>query len=170
MGLAVAAGTMREHSGSISVASALGKGTTFTLRFPLSTASTSQPTEQILEEVPSTTSKGRTVLVVDDEEMVRTVICRLLGVRGHSATGVSSGQEALDMLVEHTFDLVLTDQGMPGMTGRELAHQIRKTDSDLPVLLLTGDTDISVNPSEIGLVLTKPFRIDDVERAIASLT
>ncbi len=74
------------------------------------------------------------------------------------------------MLVEQTFDLVLTDQGMPGMTGRELAHQIRKTNTELPVLLLTGDTDITVDTSEIGLVLTKPFRIDDVERAIASLT
>lgn len=170
MGLAVAAGTMREHLGSISGASTPGAGTTFTLRFPLSTSDTVQTIEQIKEEAPATTSKGRTVLVVDDEDMVRNVICRLLGVRGHAATGVSSGQEALDMLAENTYDLVLTDQGMPGMTGRELAHQIRKTNADLPVLLLTGDTDIKGNPTEIGLVLTKPFRIDDVERAIASLT
>ncbi len=65
-----------------------------------------QPIAPLDQEVLQATTKGRTVLVVDDEDMVRNVICRLLGVRGHSATGVSSGQEALDMLVEQTFDLV----------------------------------------------------------------
>ena len=170
MGLAVAAGTLREHGASISVTSAQGTGTTFTLRFPIPRET--QPT------VPSSTgSTGsstplapRTVLVVDDEDMVRQVICRLLQVRGHNATGVSSAHEALDCLDDEAWDLVLTDQGMPGMTGRELAHQIRKRKPDLPILLLTGDTDIDVNPAEIDRVLSKPFRIQDVEAVIQLLT
>lgn len=89
MGLAVAAGTMREHFGSISVASVDGEGTTFTLRFPVSTNDPIQPIAPLDQEVLQATTKGRTMLVVDDEDMVRNVICRLLGVRGHSATGVS---------------------------------------------------------------------------------
>jgi two-component system cell cycle sensor histidine kinase/response regulator CckA len=170
MGLAVAAGTMREHGGSISVRSVLGKGTTFTLRFPIPRET--EPTQATAPDDPgrSSTVSPRTILVVDDEEMVRNVICRLLQVRGHRATGVASAHEALDRLDEQAWDLVLTDQGMPGMTGRELAHQVRKRKPDLPILLLTGDTDIDVNPREINRVLTKPFRIQDVEAVIQSLT
>ena len=102
--------------------------------------------------------------------MVRNVVCRLLRIRGHAAFGVSSGQEALEALDKDPYDLVLTDQGMPGMTGRELARQIRKVLPDMPIMLLTGDTELAVNPAEIDRVLTKPFRIDDVESAIGSLT
>ena len=170
MGLSVSAGTMREHGGSIGVHSTEGEGTRFTLRFPIHRETS--PTEAIQPAVStgSTHLAPRTVLVVDDEEMVRTVICRLLGVRGHEAVAVSSAHEALDILDSREWDLLLTDQGMPGMTGRELAHQVRKRNERLPILLLTGDTDIDVNPAEINRVLTKPFRIADVETVIADLT
>lgn len=170
MGLAVAAGTMREHGGSIAVQSTQGEGTVFTLRFPIERET--QPTEaaQVGESEAPESLGPRTILVVDDEDMVRNVITRLLAVRGHEAVAVSSAHEALDRLDERDWDLVLTDQGMPGMTGRELAHQIRKQKPDLPILLLTGDTDIDVNPSEIDRVLTKPFKIDDVQAVISELT
>lgn len=170
MGLAVAAGTMREHGGSISAQSTQGEGTSFLLRFPIERDT--RPTEAA--DIPTGDSapslSPRTILVVDDEDMVRNVISRLLGVRGHHAVAVSSAHEALDRLDEEEWDLVLTDQGMPGMTGRELAHQIRKVKPDLPILLLTGDTDIDVNPAEINRVLTKPFKINDVQAVIAELT
>lgn len=170
MGLAVAAGTMREHGGSIAVQSEEGHGTTFTLRFPVQRAT--RPTQASRPE-STAGSEGlspRLVLVVDDEDMVRNVISRLLNVRGHEAVAVASAHDALDILDSREWDLVLTDQGMPGMTGRELAHQIRKRNADLPILLLTGDTDIDVNPAEISRVLTKPFKIADVEAVIAELT
>lgn len=170
MGLSVAAGTMREHGGSIAVQSTEGKGTRFTLRFPVHRETS--PTEAVQPDLGtgSVNLEPRTVLVVDDEEMVRNVISRLLGVRGHVAVAVSSAHEALDILDSRKWDLLLTDQGMPGMTGRELAHQVRKRNADIPILLLTGDTDIDVNPAEINRVLTKPFRIADVEAVISDLT
>ncbi|MDE2997004.1 MAG: ATP-binding protein [Bacteroidota bacterium] len=169
MGLAVAAGTLREHGGIIAVESEEGAVTTFSLHFPIprSTKPTTAASTDVQEEPDLT---PRTILVVDDEEMVRNVICRLLSARGHAPHGVSSAHDALDVLESQDWDLLLTDQGMPGMTGRELAHQIRKLKPELPILLLTGDTDIDVNPDEINQVLTKPFRINDVESVIASLT
>lgn len=170
MGLAVAAGTMREHGGSISVQSVQGGGTTFTLRFPIERDT--QPTEaaHVVSDDNAVLLAPRTILVVDDEDMVRNVITRLLAIRGHETVAVASAHEALERLDEKDWDLVLTDQGMPGMTGRELAHQIRKQKPDLPIMLLTGDTDINVNPAEINRVLTKPFKIDDVQTVIAELT
>lgn len=170
MGLAVAAGTMREHGGSIAVQSTLGIGTTFTLRFPVERETVPTEISQVDSSAAAQESVPRTILVVDDEDMVRNVITRLLAIRGHEAVAVSSAHEALDHLDDRAWDLILTDQGMPGMTGRELAHQIRKRKPDLPILLLTGDTDIDVNPAEINRVLTKPFKIDDVETVISELT
>ena len=170
MGLAVAAGTVREHGGSIAVQSKEGSGTQFTLRFPIQRATRSTATIQPQASARADSLSPRTILVVDDEEMVRNVISRLLDLRGHTTVAVGSAHEALDLLGSRSWDLVLTDQGMPGMTGRELAHQIRKRHAELPILLLTGDTDIDVNPAEISAVLTKPFKIADVEAVIAELT
>jgi CheY-like chemotaxis protein len=170
MGLAVAAGTVREHGGSIAVQSKEGSGTQFTLRFPIQRATRSTAAIQPQASTRADSLSPRTILVVDDEEMVRNVISRLLDLRGHTPVAVGSAHEALDLLGSRSWDLVLTDQGMPGMTGRELAHQIRKRHAELPILLLTGDTDIDVNPAEISAVLTKPFKIADVEAVIAELT
>lgn len=170
MGLAVAAGTMREHGGSIAVLSTEGEGTVFTLRFP--SERETQPTQAV--RVPSDKQidqiEAQTILVVDDEDMVRNVISRLLTLRGHNAVSAASAHEALDRLNDEEWDLILTDQGMPGMTGREFAHQVRKRMPEVPILLLTGDTDIDVNPAKINRVLTKPFKIDDVQAVIAELT
>jgi len=167
MGLSVVAGTMREHQGSVSVESSLGVGTTFTLCFPLSSAAAEESDES--PEAPIQKSSLR-LLVVDDEEMVRNVVSRLLTLRGHTVQAVSSGNEAIGSFEKGNYDLILTDQGMPEMTGRELAHHIRKLDKSIPILLLTGDTDIEVDSTEIDHVLTKPFKIDAIERVISSLT
>ncbi len=167
MGLSVVAGTMREHRGSVSVESTLGTGTTFTLRFPLS----SLKDEADERGIPSGLKiESWRLLVVDDEEMVRNVVSRLLAVRGHDVVAVESGSEAVRVFESGDFDLIVTDQGMPEMTGRELAHNIRKLDPSIPILLLTGDTDIVVDSNEINHVLTKPFKIDEIESVIASLT
>ncbi len=170
MGLAVAAGTMREHGGSISVSSTQGEGTTFTLRFPIPRATQPTVATKIDASRSDSAVSPKSILVVDDEDMVRNVICRLLQLRGHNPVAASSAHDALDLLPSQDWDVVLTDQGMPGMTGRELAHQIRKIQPDLPIMLLTGDTDIDVNPAEIDRVLTKPFKIDDVQAVIGELT
>lgn len=170
MGLSVAAGTMREHGGSIAVHSEQGTGTRFTLRFPVKRETFPTSAAQTETSEHSGRLSPRTILVVDDEDMVRTVITRLLTIRGHDVIAVESAHAALDILDSRNWDLVLTDQGMPGMTGRELAHQIHKRCPALPILLLTGDTDIDVNPSEISRVLTKPFKLANVEAVIAELT
>ncbi len=169
MGLAVVAGTMREHLGDISLDSELGKGTTFTLQFPLNVSESEAPVDHAAV-TGGGNGASRRVLVVDDEEMVRTVLSRLLKLRGHAVTAAASGREAIDLFQSGDFDIILTDQGMPEMSGRELAYQIRKHDVGVPILLLTGDTDINFNPVHINQVLTKPFKIDTIDSVIAALT
>ena len=137
MGLAVVAGTMREHQGDISLDSELGKGTTFTLQFPLNVSASEASVDHAAVTVTGNgNGVSRRVLVVDDEEMVRTVLSRLLKLRGHTVTAAASGKEAIDLFRSGDFDIILTDQGMPEMSGRELAYQIRKYDVGVPILLL----------------------------------
>ena len=168
MGLAVAAGVMREHGGSIQVKSTLGQGSTFTLSFP--TLTTTQQQVSVPEERNKTVADTCSIVVVDDEEMVRNVLTRLLSVKGHSVRAAGSGKEALELLDQSVADIIITDQGMPEMNGRELARQCRKRYPNLPIILLTGDTDLNVDSALIDMVLTKPFKIDLIQEAISTLT
>lgn len=167
VGLSVASGIVQEHRGSISVESEPGVGTVFTLAFPVAAA----------EHLPSHTgastvaenSSGIRVLVVDDESMVRTVLRRLLTLRGHKVTEADSGAAGLRCLQTDTFDAIITDQGMPGMKGREFAARVREKRPDLPIILLTGDTYHGQADSIISAVLAKPFKIDEVEATMVDL-
>ncbi|NNF03840.1 MAG: response regulator, partial [Rhodothermales bacterium] len=164
MGLAVAAGVMREHGGFITVESEPGKGSTFTLAFPIM----HEENDGVAVTDSLMTGAGAAcVLVVDDEPMVRNVVERLLSLRGHTVISAGSGREALDLMKEREFDIVFTDQGMPEMSGRELAHHIARSYPDTPIVLLTGDTDLAVDPAEIREVLRKPFRAEDLAAAIS---
>ncbi len=167
MGLAVAAGILREHGGSISVTSELGTGSVFTLSFPRVLTEVAPVFNSVTHPISRSSKR---ILVVDDEEMVRSIISKLLAVRGHEVTSASSGPEALRFVKPGIFDFVITDQGMPEMSGREFAHQVRKIDPNIPIILLTGDTDLRVDSGTINRVMTKPFKINELEAAMSELS
>ncbi len=165
MGLSVSHGIMQEHEGTIECASSLGKGTTFTLSLPCADGAAS---ETYGESNESHSASAR-LLVVDDEHMVLSVLRKLLALKGHYVRAVGSGREALEALGEETFDLIVTDHGMPEMNGRQLAGHIRKVAPDAPMILLTGDTEIDEATEAVDAVLGKPFQIDEIERQIQRL-
>ncbi|MEE8408812.1 MAG: response regulator, partial [Myxococcota bacterium] len=171
LGLAAVLGIVRGHDGGIRVESKPGQGTTFSLLFPArdgdaqlaSTAST--PVE--LE-----VSEGGTVLIVDDEEVVRSVSELMLRQRGFSVLTAESGREGLDLLVEHEESIVavLLDVTMPGLDGRETLREIRSRDTEVPVVLMTGYAHEDVILDFVGLdytsLLHKPFTADGLADAI----
>jgi CheY-like chemotaxis protein len=165
MGLAVSYGIVQEHDGTIDVVSSLGQGTEFILAFP--------PAEEVVqaeeEEVAAPPSRAARILLVDDERMVRSVLSKLLVLRGHEVATAASGPEALALLEETPFDLVIADQAMPEMSGRELAQILRRRWPPLPFVLLTGDTEIGETGEDINVILRKPFQIDEVEATIQRL-
>ncbi|NND72883.1 MAG: response regulator [Rhodothermales bacterium] len=165
MGLAVCYGTVQEHDGEIDVETRLGFGTTFILRFP------HLETTPVIETDSSEPDEGKSsrILIVDDEPMVRSVLTKLLSLKGHTVTEAASGAEALAICHNESFDLVFTDQGMPEMNGRILARKLRKMSPDLPIVLLTGDTEAGSPDSDVNLVLSKPFKLESLEMAIAEL-
>jgi CheY-like chemotaxis protein len=109
------------------------------------------------------------VLVVDDEEMVRTVITKLLTLHGHTVHQVSSGPEALDFVASEAPDIVFTDYGMPEMSGAELAKQLREQVPALPIVLISGDTETRDAAPFVDAVIDKPFKLDDLASAIQDL-
>ena len=158
MGLAASYGIVQEHEGKIDVASEPGSGTRFTLAFP--------PVEEPSAEPAERASGGVSVLVVDDEEMVRSTVTRLLTLNGHEVDQASSGAEALSMFTENDYDIVFTDFGMPEMTGAELSRKIKKRRPSLPIILLTGYTETETAHDQVDGILSKPFKRDDLETAI----
>jgi CheY-like chemotaxis protein len=110
------------------------------------------------------------VLLVEDDPLVMTGTAAMLEDLGHTVVEASSAEAALRVLRGNTsIDLVVTDHAMPGMTGLELAERIRAEWPSMPILLASGHAEL---PGRAGLALprlTKPFRRDELEHAIASL-
>ena len=165
MGLAVSYGIIQEHEGSISVESTPNEGTTFYILLPPAVA---ELHEDLLdaEPVPQRTAR---ILVVDDEQMVRSVLSKLLSLKGHTVSVAASGAEALVLMESDDFDVVFTDHGMPEMSGRQLAKALRRRFPSLPIVLLTGDTEAGKPDEDVNVVLSKPFMIDDLNRTIQEL-
>ena len=95
------------------------------------------------------------ILCVDDEENQLAVRKLVLEQAGYSVLAASSGQQALDLLASHPIDLVLSDHLMPGLTGTELARQIKAQDPDLPVILISAVNEIPADAGYADLFMSK---------------
>jgi DNA-binding NtrC family response regulator len=110
------------------------------------------------------------VLVVDDDAEMRSLVCDVLKDRGHQCTGVGSGEEALRALAEQQYVLVLTDLRMKGMQGTELLTEIRRSNPDIGVILMTafGTVETAVEAMKRGAsdYLTKPVKTEELVRVV----
>lgn len=178
LGLATVEGIVAQSGGYIQVDSAAGRGTTIRLLFPL----TSEPTLKPGTAGPtrkSNASRGR-ILVVEDEDPVRTVVMRTLQSDGYEVLGARDGHEALRELEEigGAVNLVLSDIVMPGMGGRQLATELHRRYRKIPVVWMSGHTrETELQKGEIGKdepYLHKPVTpealLEMVSGVIAGLT
>ncbi|HZU07980.1 MAG TPA: GAF domain-containing protein [Chloroflexota bacterium] len=167
LGLSMVYGTVRRHRGEIVVQSAPGRGSTFTLWFPLATAEASSA-----PVAPEAAAPLR-ILVVDDEPLLATMLARMLALDGHTVATCTSGLQALDRCRAEPFDLVLTDVSMPDVNGWEVARLLRTHQPDTAVAFLTGwgqhlDT-AALAAVGVQRVLAKPFRREDLQRLVAEV-
>ncbi len=174
MGLTVSYGIVQEHDGQMEVRSDLGEGTCFSLRFPpadAAEAAAEATARRAIEaaakaETARSSRRAAAILVVDDEPAVCSVTADLLRRRGHTVEEADGGATALRKVAQGTFDLVITDLGMPKMSGRELAFHLRQQLPDLPIILLTGHTDAEDQSEHVDAVVKKPFRIAALDATV----
>jgi PAS domain S-box-containing protein len=164
LGMSVAYGIVTRHKGTIEVSSAIGMGTKFILEFPCCDADALQHEDEE-PAIPLASRRGR-ILVIDDEAPIAQLLEDALGGDGHSVEIANSGEEGLKMAALSEYDLVMTDLGMPDMSGWEVAARIREATPELPVILVTGwGTALSaeeVTGSGVAAVVHKPFEIQDL--------
>lgn len=172
LGLSMIYGFARQSNGHVSIDSRVGLGTTVNLYLPRfeGTASEAVTGSQRDEH----RSAGETVLVVEDEPVVRSVVVEMLQDEGYRVLEAVDGPSGLAALRgEPVIDLLVTDVGLPGMNGRQLADQARETRPDLKILFITGYAE-SVAMAEGFLLpgmemITKPFDLDVLSRRIRTM-
>ena len=165
LGLSMVYGIVKQSGGNIWVYSEPGRGTTFKIYLPL-------VHDEILESVSTaeamslSTPATETILLVEDEEMVRNLTLKVLEERGYQVLAAQNGEEALEISNSHVgpIDILITDVVMPRMNGRQIAESINCLRPGIPVLFMSGYTDEAV--VHHGMIdpgtnfIEKPFTID----------
>jgi signal transduction histidine kinase len=179
LGLSVMYGIIARHSGDVEVESRPGEGTAFTIRLPaaIPVAVPAAPSPEIrtapVAPAPAPTERpapAARVLVIDDEMGVREVLAETLRHEGYRVTSCANGHQGVASFDAEPFDLVVTDLGMPGVSGWEVAEHVKRRNPRIPVVLVTGwgdrFTPEEVRERGVDFLVAKPFSLDHV-RAIA---
>ncbi|MFH1567274.1 MAG: PAS domain S-box protein [Gemmatimonadota bacterium] len=174
LGLAAVLGIVRAHRGAISVESDPGRGTTFRILLPAMAAADRKATRARPAAAEEWRGRG-TVLLVDDEESVRSVVGRMLERLGFATVTAADGAEAVAEFRQRgpEFNLVLLDLTMPGMDGAEAFGELRRLDPEVRVVLTSGysEEDVAGRFAGQGLagVLQKPYSVDGLKEVLARL-
>jgi PAS domain S-box-containing protein len=186
LGLSVSYGIIQRHHGEILVESQVGVGTTFTilldpapgapLTYPPEELSTPRHALPAVAPAPPPPHAGTVarVLVIDDEESIRDILADMLRSADHEVIMAQDGAEGLRLLdqimASGSVDIVLTDLGMPGMTGWEVAATVSARYPQLPLGLITGwgsnIDEEQMRAHGVDLVVPKPFKLSEITRVV----
>jgi nitrogen-specific signal transduction histidine kinase/CheY-like chemotaxis protein len=171
LGLATVYGIVKQHNGHVRVYSEINAGTTFKIYLPL--AEPKNAPQVVKDELPK--PEFTTVLVVEDDPVVRPIIGKILQKHGYKVIEAQSGEEALEISRAKTshFDLVVTDVTLPGISGVEFASQVKEYHPDVPFIFCSGYTELGANerhllPAEAEFI-EKPFTPSQLIEKISKL-
>ncbi|MFT3816135.1 MAG: ATP-binding protein [Rubrivivax sp.] len=174
LGLAVVHGAMADAGGAIDVRSAPGRGSSFALYVPLAQEAPANARPQADAAAdPLPMGRGQCVLVVDDEPALVELAEEMLASLGYEAFGAASGAQALERVrgEPDRFELVLTDEVMPGMAGTALAAELRRLRPDLPIVLASGyggpQLERRAAAAGVTVLVRKPLARAELARAVA---
>ena len=167
LGLSMVYAIVRRHGGDIRVDSEPGRGAMFTLTFPVA----SEPVGTEPDSALPRARRPARVLLVDDDPKVLGTLTEILRSVGHTVTAAASGGAALNAYGPGRFDVLLTNLGMAGMNGWELAERLRRVDADIAILLITGwglrdEEHGRLKTLKIRKCLFKPVRPGELDSAI----
>ena len=172
LGLSTVYGIVKQSGGFIFADSEVGKGTRFSIYFPVHHGPAPSAAQAKPEE-PSKWSGGGRILLVEDEESVRAVAERSLARQGYEVTAAADGEEGLELVkLGRRYDLVVSDVVMPVMDGPAMAREIRAIVPDLPVLFMSGYAEEQLR-KEIDIAnmhfLPKPFSVQQISDKVAEV-
>jgi signal transduction histidine kinase/CheY-like chemotaxis protein len=167
LGLAQVHRIVERHGGEITVASAEGQGTTFTIRLPLGSRPASIPEGAIETPRP----QGLRVLLAEDEPSLRRILVSYLEIDQHRVVHAADGRQALAAFEPGNFDLLITDRAMPELNGDQLALEVQRREPTLPIIMLTGLGDLmhelDERPPGVQIVIAKPVTLSTFRDAIS---
>ncbi len=175
LGLSVAYGIITRHGGKISAQSRKGKGSVFTVELPV--VQPVETAEQTEAQEPEPVRAVR-VLVIDDAVLIRRLLDGMLRGMGHQVETAGSGQDGIGLFEKaiaagREFDLVLTDLGMPGMSGWDVAEIVKSASPETPVALITGWGDQldpeKMKQSKVDAVIAKPFSLEQIRNLVGRI-
>lgn len=167
LGLSMAYGTVHRHGGTIDIQSEEGKGSTFTLWFPIPSEKLTKTTDQLkVQENPLSYS----VLVVEDDEQIREIVVEYLTGDGHKVQWAANGEEGLQKFQTDKFDIVITDRAMPKLNGDQMAISIKRLSPNKPIIMLTGFGDMMQcsheKPPCIDWIVNKPVTLNQMREVL----
>ncbi len=162
LGLAAVLGIVRSHGGGLRLTTVVGHGSTFQVMWPAATTP-----ENGMK--PLAKPAAKTVLIIDDEELVREVVARMVEDLGYLVVTAADGIIGLAIVDAQPIDAVLVDLTMPRMSGAEVVAALRAKRPSLPIVLCTGYDRDRRGPVAADAYLPKPFRIEALEDTLAKL-
>jgi PAS domain S-box-containing protein len=167
LGLSMSYGIIRRFNGEIKVESKVGSGTAFSIVLPVAI----EGKEAVAPYAMIKPVKSARILVIDDEDTVREVLEKMLSQVNHRVTVARNGDEGLRQFQAKEFDIVLTDLGMPGMSGWEVCQEIKKMNPYTPVGMITGwGMEVSQSKMEecgLDFIIAKPFDFNQIIRVVS---
>jgi len=168
LGMSVSYGIIKRHGGEILIESQPGMGTTFIIHLPIGYGE-EKAEEKVFKTVPKVPFAR--ILVIDDEDSVRSVLSQMLRAKGYQVAVASNGEEGIERFKNEKFDLVLTDLGMPRISGWDVGKALKRLDPKVPIAMITGwGMELNrekMNESGIDLIVSKPFNFDQVIQLVS---
>jgi len=171
-GLSIVYGTMKQYGGNITFESEVGKGTTFSLFFPIETEKVIDISDDRFIEALLPSKKTGHILIVDDEPLLLNLYSNFLKGEGFAVTSCSDGKEALEVYIQHPnkFDLVFTDNEMPNISGKQLCQTILSINKHQFIIFATGYSSDVLEKDIMSLgckeFLLKPVKLNRLVQAL----
>jgi PAS domain S-box-containing protein len=166
LGLSMIHGLAAQLGGALELASTVGVGTTIEMWIPV--AKLGAATAQMPALVDHLTAGAGTILLVDDENVIRNTTSQMLADMGYTVIEASSAKEAAPHLADPRIDLILTDHLMPGVSGTEFAREAQARRPGIPILIISGFADVEDIAPDLPRLM-KPFRASELAAGLASL-